>query len=279
MASNQPPSSVKAPLSFMQPLSPSVSYFKPSDASTNADAPELIVIFAWFAARDAHISKYTAQYRALFPSSAILVVRSTPRHVFLPRTRKTELLPAVSVLQAINDTGSGSSDRPRVLVHVFSNGGAASVGSMYGLVRAQRVRIPRHVTVLDSCPGYFHWRSTHRAIAQALPSWTSPLLYVALAVHWLIYRVLRKPLMPDLSAAQLNTKELVGLTPRRVYMYGTGDDMVDWRDVERHAAEARGLGFAVRLERFEGGKHVTHMRTDGDRYWTAVKEAWEGGCE
>ena len=63
-------------------------------------------------------------------------------------------------------------------------------------------------------------------------------------------------------------------------MYGTGDEAVDWRDVEKHAAEARMIlgdeGGKVRLERFEGGRHVAHVRVDAERYWRVVKEAWEG---
>lgn len=35
----------------------------------------------------------------------------------------------------------------------------------------------------------------------------------------------------------------------------------------------RGRG---RLERFEGGRHVAHVRVDGERYWRVVGESWEG---
>lgn len=272
MASNQPTPSREAPLSFMDSLSPAVSYFQPASPSPPPPSdPSLIVLFTWFAARDVHIAKYTAQHRALFPASPILLVRSTVRHVFFPPSARRELLAAVPVLQA----AAAADKEPRVLVHVFSNGGSASAVHTYGLARAQGVAVPRHVTVLDSCPGYFHWRRTHLALSQALPWWASPLVHVALACTWLVSRLRGVPVVTDRTAAALNDAGLVGVAPRRAYMYGTGDEMVDWRDVERHAAEARAAGFEVRLEKFEGGKHVAHVRVDGDRYWRAMKEIWE----
>lgn len=62
-------------------------------------------------------------------------------------------------------------------------------------------------------------------------------------------------------------------------MYGDADRMVNWRDVEAHAAEARGrggeMGQEVRMERFGGSGHVGHVRKDGERYWGIVGEMWK----
>ncbi|PTB74148.1 hypothetical protein M440DRAFT_1338223 [Trichoderma longibrachiatum ATCC 18648] len=96
-AKREPP-----PLSYMEHLSPSVSYYNPAslnDTNPNSDKnnkqditapgtkghPELILVLSWMGARDVHIAKYIAQHRALFPSSPILLVRSPASHLRLTR--------------------------------------------------------------------------------------------------------------------------------------------------------------------------------------------------
>lgn len=135
---------------------------------------------------------------------------------------------------------------------------------------------PRHVLICDSCPGYFHWQRVHAALAQALPRWTSPFIHLGIAINWLLFAPLGYEPPPDLQARELNGKELAGVQTRRLYLYGTGDDMVDWRDVEDHAARAEEVGVDVRREVFPGSRHVAHVRVDGERYWRAVEETWEG---
>lgn len=74
----------------------------------------------------------------------------------------------------------------------------------------------------------------------------------------------------------LNDREVVDGRVRRLYVYSKGDELVDWRDVEDHAVEAKGRGWSVEKERFgmESG-HVGHMIVDRQRYWGAVRRAWE----
>ncbi|KAJ2899779.1 hypothetical protein MKZ38_002792 [Zalerion maritima] len=62
----------------------------------------------------------------------------------------------------------------------------------------------------------------------------------------------------------------------RTYIYGPGDAMIDWTEVERHAAAAASAGFDVKTERFEESGHVNHMRKDPDRYWGLVGQRWAG---
>ncbi|XXG97917.1 hypothetical protein Hte_004233 [Hypoxylon texense] len=61
----------------------------------------------------------------------------------------------------------------------------------------------------------------------------------------------------------------------RSYIYGKADVMVEWKHVEKHAIDAAAKGFVVRREVFEHSAHVSHMRTDGGRYWKIVTETWE----
>lgn len=52
--------------------------------------------------------------------------------------------------------------------------------------------------------------------------------------------------------------------------------MVDFRDVEAHADHAESQGYVVyRRDRFFDSQHVAHARSDPERYWCMVREAWE----
>lgn len=282
----------------MRRLSASVFLFDPEDpptiissssSSTNANGPRLILILSWFAAHEIHIAKYVAQHRVLFPSSRILLVRCPLNHVFFPFGVTSQLRPAVEILRSLLDEGNYDGNHgqcPAVLVHMFSNGGMNSMTRLLAMLRGDsnddsdtappEAPFPRHVMVCDSCPGYFHWQRFHRAISQALPAWTSPLVHLGIAISWLLSAPLGREPPPNVQARGLNAKPLAAVQARRLYLYGTGDDMVHWGDVEDHAARAAAAGVEVAREVFEGGKHVAHVRVDAERYWRAVKEVWEG---
>jgi hypothetical protein len=63
---------------------------------------------------------------------------------------------------------------------------------------------------------------------------------------------------------------------RRTYIYSETDALVGHEDLEAQAAEAKILGFDVRMEKFDGSLHVAHARKDEARYWGAVQETWGG---
>ncbi|KAK5988661.1 hypothetical protein PT974_10147 [Cladobotryum mycophilum] len=284
------------PLSFMHRLSPSVSYFTPQEdeeagrrrGHTSRD-PELIIVLAWMGARDAHIAKYIAQHRALFPSSAILLVRSPATHVLWPPLASRHLRPAIPFLKGLAKPSS-SAERighasvlrqvPRVLVHAFSNGGMFSAVKMASLLRAatrgQDLVLPRYVLLMDSCPGNFHWMRTHSAFLQSLPRWSSPLLHLALLFAWLCYKLRLMYPAQNRNADLFREAALVPLEVSRTYLYGSADLVIDQRDIEEHANRAAKTGFLVRREKFEGAGHVMNARADGDRYWRIVRETWEG---
>jgi hypothetical protein len=271
----------------MQRLSPSVSFYDPdtpADSPSSLQArrsPRLILILSWFAAHEAHIAKYVAQHRLLFPTSRILLVRCPANHVFFPPGVRSQLLPAMQILKALllADRDKNDGGAPGLLVHMFSNGGMNSMTLLLAMLREDKHEhvFPRHVMICDSCPGYFHWQRIHRAVAHGLPSWVSPLIHLGIAINWFIGGfLLRRDPPLDRQARGLNDKTLTALQTRRLYLYGTGDEMVDWRDVEDHATRAADTGIDVRKEVFPGCKHVSHARADGERYWRLVKEAWDG---
>ncbi|RDA92609.1 hypothetical protein CP533_0919 [Ophiocordyceps camponoti-saundersi (nom. inval.)] len=252
----------------MQPLSPTVAYWDPQQRQTDGD-PDLVLVFSWMGARDQHIAKYLAQHRALFPTSPILLVRCPLSHVWLPWLARRDMKPVLPLLRALL-----SGRRRRILVHIFSNGGLDNAVKLQRMVRADNGKgkgaLPALVLLLDSCPGYFHWRRTHRAVMTMLPWWTSPLIHVAIAVACLYYALRRLPAAQNRNARALNMCDC-----RRTYLYGTGDDVVDYRDVEDNARKAADAGFVVRTERFNDGRHVALAIAHPDRYWAAVRQSWE----
>lgn len=263
---------------MMKPLSPTIAYLD----------PELVLVLSWMAARDEHIAKYIARHRALFPAARILLIRCPLSRVWLPWAARRDMRPALPLLRALAEPGPGSesesesaseSDRkdgaadkgtaPRVLVHVFSNGGITTAARLAKLLRGPgrgTDALPRYVAVLNSCPGYFRWRNTHQALVQTLPRWASPLMHLAIAVAC-VYQWLRRHLAAQNAHAQAaRAPALARREARRVYLYGTADDMVDCADVEDHARRTAEAGFAVRRERFDGGRHVALARADPERY-------------
>lgn len=288
------------PLAFMEHLSSSVSYYCPKDAiplathSENDDAitidqqhrhPELILVLSWMGARDVHIAKYIAQHRALFPSSRILLIRSPASHVFWPSLARRHIPPAIRILRQFAEPetkATNNSSRPRVLLHILSNGGVSTAARIRELLRkglgsdsaGNRLVIPRYALCLDSCPGNFVWKSTHKALLQSLPRWTSPLVHFVIAVAWLIYKLRLTRPAQNLNAEALRRGSLLPRETQRTYLYGTADAIIDWRQVEDHAKRAEESGFKVRKEKFEGGEHVSLVRKESQRYWQVVKETW-----
>ncbi|KAF7554323.1 hypothetical protein G7046_g6849 [Stylonectria norvegica] len=220
-----------------------------------------------------HIAKYTTAYRLLFPTARILIIRCSLAQFIRPSLRRRLLAPALPILQSL-----GASDTPRLLVHVFSNGGISTAVSLCEAWSSTpgSQPMPPHIVVMDSCPGFFSWQRNHHAIALGVPWWASPLVHLLILVGWLTYVPWGYGMPQDTNAAVLNTTTWRAGEVRRTYVYGTGDEAVDWRDVEEHGRRAKEAGTEVRMERFEGGRHVAHIRVDGERYWRAVKETWEG---
>lgn len=86
----------------------------------------------------------------------------------------------------------------------------------------------------------------------------------------------------------------MGTGTGRLYLYSKADEVVGWRDVERHVRLARKLMVKkkskkgggdderqglVKAERFEKATHCALVMEDEERYWRAVRESWEGQME
>jgi hypothetical protein len=263
--------------------------------SNTTAAPKLILVASWMDARDLHIAKYITRYQTLYPASRILLVKFVFRHIVWRSECIAAVRPAVSYIRSLQSSGylseesenddtslETSSSSPEILLHVFSNGGVASSKELFEAYEAEsRGRpFPVHAAVYDSCPGLYSYRSAYNASIAGFPKgsllrWlAAPLIHLLDMYLWVVAVLLRRPYNLVINADRHND-------PRhtrqrcRAYVYGRGDDMVDWRHVEAHARRAEERGYDVRAEVFEEGTHVAHVRVDEARYWRIVAETWE----
>ncbi|CAJ2510858.1 Uu.00g064830.m01.CDS01 [Anthostomella pinea] len=291
MASNQPLAVTPKPLSMMTELSPLVSIYESKNAavppSTSAPAPRLILMASWMDAQDVHIAKYITQYQAIYPTSSILLVKFFMKEILFVSMAQKAVQTAISYLRSQIDAGtlSASPTQPEILVHLFSNGGAISMREIYLSFKQTTggQPFPSHTAVFDSCPGVYSSKNVYNAfLLYGFPQGLKRMIarpFVAMLVLtlWVFFRPLRflageDPLAK--SARILNDRRLVRQT-NRAYVYGTVDTMVDCRHVDAHAKAAVAKGYDVRREVYERSPHVSHMRTDTERYWKIFTEIWE----
>ncbi|EFW98914.1 duf829 domain containing protein [Grosmannia clavigera kw1407] len=308
---------VSDPLGFMEKLSDIVHLYRPPVAASSitTGAPALVIVCSWMDAQPLHIAKYLAPYRdgLVFPGAnppTLLLIRSNRALVFTRARGAAAVKPAVSVVQGFLPElqQSQSEDQPpRLLVHLFSNGGGIMLNHLYNALAAGGdVYLPRHVTIFDSCPGHFRYNVAVGTMTVGL--WRRPLLvrlatlsvvHTLVSAFWLRTKLwtlaIRLSRWPRSGGSNNEPNQIAETVlddawiPQnrkngpnrnevsRVYLYSIEDQLVSAEDVEEHAAEARAQGFTVtRMVLFPESGHVTHARTDPERYWRAVQEAWSG---
>ncbi|EPE30542.1 hypothetical protein GLAREA_03509 [Glarea lozoyensis ATCC 20868] len=283
-------SSTTFPLSFMKKLGPLVSIYQPPDASqsskttTKAKPPRFIIIAGWTDAKPTHLAKYILKYQTLYPAAQILLLRSTMSCILRPSQIGPAMKPAAIALRAAFQTSTAAVSSPPLVIHIFSNGGSSSIAKLYDQYAAlaglsEDTRLPPHVTIFDSAPGLFHISNSIAFISVSFSPFqtllATPLLYLW-AILW--SGAMALGLLPDLlgdTYKSHNHHEGNGREVRRVYVYSEEDKLSDFRDVEKHHAEAGRRGFETRLEMWRGSRHVEHARGDGERYWGVVRRCVE----
>lgn len=239
--------------------------------------PDVILFMSWLDAQPKHIAKYTEYYKTLFPNAGIILVTSSTKETILrSKANDTRLFsPIAATLQALPPN-------TRILLHSFSNGGLSNTAlttKEYNLRTNAPLPIQAHI--FDSSPGYPRFWADIQALRAGLPKnfiirnlATAMLLiaYVAARTFWWVKGV-EHPIKT--YGALVNRQELFSKKVPRAYIYSREDAMVQWRDVEDHMAKAKGLGYEVRGELFEGTQHVSHMPKDSKRYWDIVQSVWK----
>ena len=276
-------------------------------------AGQLIILCTWLGAARKHIAKYIVLYRCIAPSARILLIESSIgilSSIFVPRQRVVKYAPAAAaVLDTLaecehhfppypkgpsdaclraekNDdrtrqsSASSSYADPKILLHIFSNGGMSSATHLLNVLRS-RMNKPLALTgiVFDSCPGKgaSYWQSFD-AMVLSFPKNPAWRFLGALAVHcFLIILALY------IACGNENPVTLWRRTPLEehpahgaCYLFSKEDRMIDWIDIQQHAEEARKNDWRVSEVLFDGSGHCAHLMMDEGRYIEAVKGVWEG---
>jgi hypothetical protein len=280
-------------LDFMTKMSGLVFFFRPSIPVRDPSAPELILLATWMDARNAHIAKYVIQYQALYPTSSILLIRSSITCYLSPDSALKDIEPAVHLMQQeLSSVGNGDT-KPRLLVHMFSNGGSCMIYHLYHkytkymahskieklMGDKQCCPLPRHMGVYDSAPGGWGYRSSTSAVLQSIPAGIMrqialPFVYLLGAWWWVKYRVLG--VAEDTVVWGLTHNGAANkLETSRVYFYSEADKMIDFHDVETHIDDATAKGFIVTHNiKLRDSDHVAHARRYPELYWGTIREAW-----
>lgn len=250
-------------------------------------APTLIYLSTWMNAQDKHIAKYVSHYQRLYPSSPILLVKSTSRDFFFNSSfrQKLELAPAIATVRSYtaqdeesNTPGGG------ILIHALSNGGSGNISLVSRLYLKETGRpLPAKAFILDSTPGKARLADavvtlTHNAPRAWYILWPMRLTFgVLLILFYFLPELLGQHSLSSMNWQTLNSRhpEYISSDAVRSYIYSEKDSDIRASDVAAHAREAADAGFRV-LEQavFHGTAHVAHMRHDANRYWGVVQRTW-----
>jgi hypothetical protein len=160
-----------------QKLNPILSLHTPAPAPNSPEAkndPTTIIICQWLGVspRSRTLQSIYSHYATAYPQARILSIRSIPQfYLTTPTSSRLALFkPLVSVLQ------SDPASKPRLLIHLFSNGGALSLVDLCTGFKSETGSILSiQAIVLDSSPGYLNFRENWNAISMVLPKF--PLFY------------------------------------------------------------------------------------------------------
>jgi len=257
-----------------------ISYFRqPQENASHDDPVSLVVLCTWMSAHRKHITKYTQQYRQQYPAADILVVESGVADMVY-RTRKSQqvrLRPAREVLLShATDAGQDHGQR-KVVLHVFSNGGAqCAIQLVMGLPPRFR-RYDFSAIVFDSCPGTATYTRTVQAMTLSMPKnpmtkyLGPPILHIVLCLLFLALFITRAEDVITRIRRQLNDRKLFSPDVPRLYIYSKADQLVPYQDVKSHADHARRNGYSVTSELlFEESAHCAHALAHKEQYWEAV---------
>ncbi|KAK4446566.1 hypothetical protein QBC34DRAFT_486781 [Podospora aff. communis PSN243] len=255
--------------------------------ATSHGTPDLILITSWTGALPKHIAKYTLSYNQLYPGVPIMVITTTIWDLALHSldTKIKTVAPAAEHLL--------HSKRERILLHAFSEGGAhkaVCLARAYLLTSAKSGggpgKLPIRAFIFDSTPGTPRYTSNVAAFKRSLPRNPAaralglPIGASVLGVTWVLFIVFvgyENNVISETRRALNDEKLWVDVRGApRTYLFSERDDLINWRDVERHGVEsAEKLGVRSLLVRFRMSGHCGHARGNEGVYWGAVRRTWE----
>ncbi|PYH41503.1 TMEM53 family protein, partial [Aspergillus saccharolyticus JOP 1030-1] len=284
----------------LQPIGEDIHFFQLPKPPENNE-PALITLCTWLGgATPPRIQKYISGYRALYSSSAILLITTRILEISaLPfSVLHARLAPAREVVRRVVASSSSSSssrssnnyddnNHQSVLLHIFSHGGCNTAIQLALSLQQEdpRLELGRYLggIIFDCCPGDTSFGRAYQAAAHSLAPRSllaqtlgRALLYPVIGV---ITGLQQTGWMSSVRGlrAQLNDPAVFGKTAPRLYLYSTADAIVRWEDVESHQREAE-----VELEEcctvkrvaFPDSPHCALVRDHHDCYWTEIERFW-----
>jgi hypothetical protein len=251
-------------------------WYHQSTARTPSKDPDFVLLLGWLDAKPRHIAKYASGYKKLYPSASILAITTSTYDAVLSSNAANikRISPALDILYTLPPNA-------KLLLHFFSNGGGfTTVCIARCYMKEMGKALPVTATVFDSVPGYVRLQAQARAFMVGMPK--NMILRAIVALIWYISYPFFKlkylltgtvDVVKDMRLAT-NDKSLFDLDAPRVYIYSEADDMVEPKDVEEHADEAKALGYTVSREKYLTSGHAAHMIQDPKRYWGIVQRLW-----
>ncbi|KAM0723094.1 hypothetical protein Q7P37_001294 [Cladosporium fusiforme] len=267
-------------------LTDKISYFRPPPPENpKPDSVSLIVLCSWMSANRKHIAKYTQQYRHQHPGAAILVLETSVSDVFetslseiaasCAAKKHKQLAPAREII--LSHLTAPDHARQRIVLHVFSNGGAACATTLVSSLPAEQRLRAFNAIVFDSCPGEATYQRSVHAFSLSLPKHPLaqiiglPLVHFMICMFGLVFFLFSAENFMARIRRQLNEPALFAVEVPRLYVFSHADKLVLSRDVASHAADARRKGYLKVSELpFENSAHCAHAMAHGEQYWAAV---------
>lgn len=259
-------------------------------AAAPSEHPETVLIFGWGDGAPKHVLKYADGYEALFPYANQFIVLSP-----ILKAISSDLSDRSAAMKPLLDRvfgTPGTGKAPRILMQCMSNAGGINIAATLHQYQQQFGHpLPHQLLVLDSTPGNPHltfetlerWsRAMSMGVGPYLP-WprviTQGLCAIFLAGHRFYETIVGREAASLFSSGAINNEVFEHKSARRVYLYSKEDDLIGWKDIEGHAAEAQSKGYKSDGVLFEGSGHVGHMRQFPEQYWSAIQGAWKQASE
>ncbi|VUC30521.1 unnamed protein product [Clonostachys rosea] len=255
------------------------------ETTASADHPNAIVIYGWGDGLPKHLVKYADGFRVLYPHAKQVVVLSPINKALLTKNerRADGMMPVIDAVFPERPTPDF-----KVLLHVMSNtGGINHIATVDAYNRRYGEAMPSPLVCLDSAPGSSdltvgnleRWsRAMTLRTAKFFPLpfvATQVLMCMLLVLNGCVQRVLLRESSATWGLKIGQSKQHVRMDTRYLYLYSKEDDLVGYKDVEKHAAEARQRGWQAETEMFNGSPHVMHMRQFPEQYWNAISNSWD----
>lgn len=297
-------------------IGPQTSLYTPP----NPIKGQLIVLCTWLGAARKNIRKYISLHQRIAPGVRVLLIESTiPMLMSTYARQRSAINPAVSVILDvlaecrecslpcekahpnshmanagpnifIQQNTSSTASSPRIIIHVFSNGGGNTATQLLLTLRS-RLGSPLPLTglILDSGPSNGTYGKSYDAILLSLPPSLLSRLLGPTFVHLFLIALFTWIACGNENPATLGWCTLldsdvirgIGEAGERkvCLIYSKADRMCEWKDVRAHAEKSRRKGWGVREVVFEDSEHCAHFLRDAVRYTEAVEGMWEGGNE